>query len=378
MKTKIHPHDFLKTQILVDEFGVVTNATTINPLPIVAGRLFAPWHELRFFNSEEKMIMALEAIKLDYERKGISDYVVVEMRAEDHHTSAETARRIHTLTSMVRDYGGEDPDDDVLDRLEAKTMGILYSAMLQLTDDAYLEIIERLTDNEHYEEFLGEIEGAEGEERTCRLHEEVECIGEIPSDGFEIGYPAKFSAFERSDEWSTSKIFRSGALARNEVLTDSTICSELRGEQGVTKQRYSASLAKPDAKAIAKLRSELETMLVDNPQWRAMSSVALEQVSHLKGIQEVRVQVMNPCNTLLHIFLFIASDDMQYLPTFQLRVDFEEGSIIYVGHLVPNGSKPSLSEILEKHYENTALRALWSMNWGGTKRTMLKSPGTLA
>lgn len=359
-------------KIFVNDHGITTDVIAVEPLPITSGRLFAPWHELRFYNSETKMKLALKAIESDCERKGISDYVVIEMHAEDHHASAETARRIHTLTSMIGDYAGN-IDDETVTRLATKTIGLLYFAMLQLADQSYLEIIERLTDREHFEEFLESIDDSEGEDRTFRLHEEVECIdGEIPSDGLEIGYPAKFSAFERGDEWRTSNIYRFGALARNEILTDSTICSELRGEQGVTKQRYSASLAKPDAKSIAKLGSDLNAMLVDNPQWRAMSKIALEQVSLLNGIEEIRVEVMNPCNTLLHIFLSIASDDIQYLPTFQLRVHFEGESLVYVGHLVPNGGKPSLGKILEEHYENTAVKALWSMNWGGYEKDNAK------
>lgn len=360
-------------KISVDNRGIITDVISIDPLPITAGRLFAPWHTLRFFNSEEKMKSALEAIKSDCARKGISDYVVVEMRAEDHHASAETARRLHTLTSMIRDYGGEGPDDEILTKLAAKTIGLLYFAMLQLPDQDYLEIIKTLTDIGHFEEFIESIEDLEGDARTCSLHEQVECIdGEVPSDGLEIAYPAKFSAFERSDEWRTTNIYRFGALARNKLLTDSTICSELRGEQGVTKQRYSAHLIEPDARAITKLETHLDAMLEDNPQWRASSRFALQQISQFNDIKEIRVEVMNPCNTLLHMFLFIANDDIHYLPTFQLRVNFKRASLMYVGHLSPNGRKPSLGEILKRHYENTAVKALWSLNWGGYEKENAK------
>jgi hypothetical protein len=352
-------------QLVVDAEGCPTAALPVSPLPVSSGRLLAPWHEVRFFDSKKRVNHAISDFKKSCDEKGINDYVVVEMMAADHHRIAETERRLEALRRMRSTFEMDGDSDDSLPRLESKTVAMLYFAMLQMPDEMCLARITAI-DEEATENMLLEIEDLEGIERSCSLHENLLDVGRrVRHDGYEIGYPAKFTAFDQSDEWELTKVHRFGALARNQLLSDEAILSDLRGEQGVTRQGYVTTVVRPDEKALSRIERDLNEVLRDNPQWMTQVRQVFEGLRGAEEIQEIQVHVMNPCNTLLHFFLFLMEGDTTRLPAYRIRVAFPHNTKCYIGVLVPNGMKPSLKAILDRHYQGDGAVALMSLNWGG-------------
>lgn len=367
------PFSLTGIRLEVNSDGIPASAVAVEPLRITGGRLFTPWHELRFYDSDVRMAEAMNDFRLSCKEKGIDDYTVIEMTAAEHHQSAELSRRLAALSDIHARYGNGEQENEFPLRIEPTTVGLLYFAMLQISDEKCLAAVKALGKKEDVEEFLEVLEDQSGEARTGLLHEKILDVGmRIRHDGYEIGYPAKFSSFYRSDEWEVTSVHRFGALSRNTLLTDETILSELRGEQGVTRQGYERALRNPDAKALARVRQDVADVLRDNPQWAQQAKQVLEEISKKAGIKKLQISLMNPCNTLLHLFLFIHREDANYLPSLSIQVEREEDRTLYFGGLVPNGVNPSLKKILKDHYQDSAATALMSLSWGGYEENNAK------
>lgn len=360
------PFSLTGIRLHVDDKGVPISAAAVEPLRVTGGRLFAPWHELRLYDSAERMAEAMEDFRLSCKEKGIDDYTIIEMSAAEHHQSAELARRQAVLFDIHATCGDEKQVEELPFGIESATIGLLYFAMLQLPDAKCLTTVQALGDAEDVEEFLELLDDQAGEARSCLLHEKVLDVGRrVRHDGYEIGYPAKFSSFCQSDEWEVTRVHRFGALSRNALLSDETILSELRGEQGVTRQGYEKALSNPDSKALARVQQDVADVLRDNPQWAFQAKRVFDQIAKDGGVKSLKVSIMNPCNTLLHLFLFIHREDANYLPSFSIQVECQDETTFYMGCLVPTGVKPSLKHILDTHYQGSAAVALASLNWGG-------------
>ncbi len=190
------------------------------------GRFIAPWHNVYWYADSDSFQQGITAIEDAYHQKGIEDYVIVKFHFPDPSMS-------YTQYSALK---SEDVDGLDVKKLRENEY-IAYTAVQMLSKDKCLKILSQ--DKSMLAEAQELLPDMEEEEALCYLHESVETVAPFPkSDHYEIGYPAKFSYFFEHEDSMPLGIIRHGIFLRNTVLSDDTLYSELRGEDGSTGQIF--------------------------------------------------------------------------------------------------------------------------------------------
>jgi len=242
---------------------------------------------------------------------------------------------------------------------------IAYFAMQILRDDACLEVLKC---NPHLlRQTLEETEGMNGEELSGALHEAVSAMDPRPeSDFYEIGTPAKFSAFQDDHGFSISSVIRSGSFSRNKLLSDEEIVNEIHALDGITGHRFSKSIDISNHAHLSALRSQISSCLTHNPVWKRQILTMLDEVSQDFPNSTIDLHIYNPSTgvfTLLFPLVFEKGE--RYIPNFSLSVHTEEAVRIYTGGLQCEGIPIDYDALLDKYYSGTTEALFLSMTWGG-------------
>jgi hypothetical protein len=343
-------------QIVLDTSGQRLSCARIESVPIDQGRYLAPWHEINLYRDKESLDHGISSYDESCLEKGIKDYVLVVLKAaEDYNKRAEeslaTSLKMIEAAFNEQMFGeGGDLNEVALDKYEY----MLYFAPQILSKEFCLGILARFPERlEEVVEFTSEMSE---EEELCTLHENVYDLEPKPfRDWFEIGYAAKLKTKLLEDErWEVVRILRRGAFARNELLGDDAIMSELEGGTGSSGQGFKRTISLANRAHIASAKKDLGTALATNPSWLAHIYREIDEASRAHPEGSLEINVFCPSAGLFTIYFMATSEDsLSYMPHYAVSVVDADGNHVtsYIGLLAPIGQPVSLIKILEKYYE---------------------------
>jgi hypothetical protein len=123
-----------------------------------------------------------------------------------------------------------------------------YTAVQMFPDETCLQIIS--CDESLFKEAQNAILLMPTEERARYLHECVASVPPFPEcDYREIGYPAKFALFYQQEDGTILSTIRRGIFARNTLLPNSILYSELQGEESKVQRNSCHARHRPCKKA---------------------------------------------------------------------------------------------------------------------------------
>lgn len=348
-------------QLEVDEKNYTV---TTSPAPILSfsqGRFITPWHDVNWYFDQDSLDKGIASVEACCRAKGIIDYVIVVLRPPQPVHSEHQAAMRTTILQMAQMQGIATKEARELPLYEY----IAYFAMQALSVDQYLSILEQ--DTEQIEEVRDTVEGMDAEEALHFLQESVTVLEPRPdNDHYEIGYPAKLTKFLNEHEYHILSVRRYGMFARNELLDDESIVSELMGEDGSTGQRFSRTLRMSNRAHLATAKSDIAACLEQNPVWKHHVLRALDEIQHEFPEAEVDVSIYNPATGILTLYFPTTRDDgFLYIPTYSLIVRNPKPVRMYYGGLQADGSPITFRQILNKYYEGNLLGLLLTMTWGG-------------
>ena len=359
-------------KLLVDEVNRTLGAEIVEPLPVSAGRILSPWHEVSLYLDEGRLAEGIASYDASCQAKGITDYVMVQLRAApDFHERAvyATTHNLNLIDKVPRDPTQEDLAD-VAGRMKRLDHMIYFVPQLQSAGE-YLRMI--AADPNSYEEAKDFTEGMEGDELLCSLQEyALSAKPRVDRDYLEIGYPAKFkSKIIETERWTIQCLHRRGSFARNLVLSDDTIFSEIAGEAGTSGQRLKRSISLGDRADMSQIMKDVGECLRNNKVWASMIRAQLEEAKNDFPDGRADVSVFAPSTGILTLLFATTKDDgVLYVPSYGLSVYVDGNAVrIYIGELVPGSSEPrspaTFLEILKRYYVGDIGSLLMSMTWGG-------------
>lgn len=349
-------------ELLVDEQSGDITASEVSILPVVEGRFIAPWHDWNWYVSQESLNSGIASIEACCQEKGICDYVIAVLQPPEPIPSEHQSAMWEALGLVGN--ANLAPRPGSLPELP-KYQYIAYFAMQMLSEDRYLEILEH--DTKELKEVQDSAHEMDSEERLLFLHESVTALDPRPEqDHYEIGYPAKFIKCLDSYQCQVLEVRRYGVFARNPLLNDEAIISELRGEDGATGQRFKKTLSISNRAHLASARSDISACLDQNPVWRHHILSALNQIEQEFPQGEVDVSIYNPATGIFTPYLAVSREDgVLYVPSYSLTVRDPEPVRMYYGALQSVGAPLSFQQLLNKYYDGYLGNLLLTMSWGG-------------
>lgn len=311
-------------------------ATDTAPLPITAGRILSPWHEIGLYRSEERLKEGIASYDASCKAKGIEDYLLVIMIAPEGLYERGVIATANALSSIQGGTGrATDAEIDEMSQKLDRRDWIIYFVPQLLTAEAYLKIIEGTP--ELFEEAKEFPESMSEEEALCSLQEyALDAKPKVDRDSIEIGYPAKFKSKLIGEEgWAVREVLRRGAFERNSALTDSTILSEIAGEAGTSGQRFKRSVKLSDKAALSSALNDIKECLVNNPAWAGQIAFQLGEARRDFPHATANISVFAPSTGVFTIFFSSSRDDgALYVPTYSMHV-VDEGLFrrMYAGEL---------------------------------------------
>ena len=359
-------------KLLVDEASGTLHAEIVEPLPVNAGRVLSPWHEISLYLSESRLAEGIASYDASCKAKGITDYVMVQLRAAPDFYERALYATAYNLT-LIREIPRELTQEDlagVAGRMKRLDHMIYFVPQLQSAEE-YLRVI--AADPDSYEEAKDFSENMEGDELLCSLQEYA--LGATPRvdrDYLEIGYPAKFkNKIIETEGWTVECLHRRGSFARNLVLSDDTILGEIAGEAGTSGQRLKRSISLADRAEMSQIMKDIRECLSNNPVWANLIRTQLEEAKNDFPAGMVHVSVFAPSTGIMTLLLATTKDDgVLYVPSYRLSVHVAGNPVrIYVGELVSGGPEPrsptTFLDILKRYYGGDIGSLTMSMTRGG-------------
>lgn len=337
------------------------NILPIMVLPITNGRFIAPWHDMCWYINKDTLQKGIQSMERSCKVKGIDDFIIVVIQLDHPIISKKEAQMKEAILQMAA-LGGMPANKDV--KLPTYEF-VAYFAMQTLSKEKCLSILS--ADKGQYEEAQEVIGDMGEEEELCYLHESV--VGLDPSfykDFYEIGYPAKINDFLESMEYSIQEIRRYGIFEKNNLLSDSTIISELLGEDGSTGQKLKRMVDVCNRTHMESLRKEVKTALAENTVWRNHILRCLDEIENEFPAAKVEVSIYNPATGVFTVYLAAVKENgFLYIPSYCLLVHDPEPVRMYYGGLQDFGKAMTFHEIVDKYYNGSLGELLMTMTWGG-------------
>lgn len=366
-----------ETTISVDGFkvelspdGRSLSAHKIDTLPINQGRYLAPWHELNMYHDRASLLRGIADYDLCCQEKNIEDYVLVVLKAADDFNENAAIALESSLREISKFLGTETLSEVSVGSspipLETYEY-ILYFSPQILSKEFCLELI--ASDKELLEEVEAYTADMSTEAELCTLHTNVFDMDPTPfRDYFDIGNSAKFRTTLLQDEgWTVEEVLRRGMFARNELLTDDAIISELSGETGSSGRSFKRTVNMANSAHVASARSDLSTALATNRAWLAQINRVIDDVLRDAPRASIDISVYCPSSGLFTLY-FIATDgsSMDHIPYYAVTVKDESGKVLntYYGLLIPDREPKTFEEILDKYYDGQVGRLMFLASTG--------------
>lgn len=345
-------------QIDITEDPADFQVLPILPLPIKQGRFIAPWHNVYWYDDLASFQQGIDAIENAYSQKGIDDYVIVKFHLPDPSMT-------YIYNSILKDketdifHAGKTTNPPQMNEY------IAYTAVQILSTDKCLQIISH--DEDALAEAIEILPDMDDEEALCYLHECVEAIEPSPKcDYYEIGYPAKFSHIFEHEDCTPLGIIRHGIFARNAVLSDDTLYSELQGEDGSTGAKFRKNVRISNHAHVKALKEDITSALKTNPVWQGHILHIIDEVKSEFPDSEIDISIFNPCTGIFAIYYTLTKDDgLLYLPSYRILVKNQVNTRLYFGALETGGPAKTFSQLLDKYYYGRLDVLLISLTWGG-------------
>ncbi len=349
-------------EIVVTDDGADFHVNLVHPLSISQGRFIAPWHDMYWYKDASALENGVHSIQKTYQEKQIDDYVLVTFYFRNELSAEERVAAMRA--SVAQMVGIEESEVSTLPEIPVHEY-IAYTGLQILTKEKCLQIISR--DSDVIEEVQELLPDMEEEEALCYLHESVGDMKPRPqNDYYEIGYPAKFGELLDAPNSEILNIIRHGSFARNALLSDETIISELRGEDGSTGQRFKKKLFVNNTTHIKTLKSEISSCLSENPIWKAHILRIIEEVQVEFPDSEIDISIYNPCTGVFTIYYATTREDgLLYIPSYHIIVHDPNDVRMYFGALENTGNALSFPKVLKKYYDGNLNALLLAATWGG-------------
>ena len=338
------------------------------PLKITAGRTLSPWHELNLYTNKENLLRGVESYVRANSSKGIDDYVLVVLEAPLGHHEKVVATTREGFANVHRRYSDEvnyNEIDALLEKLEEYKY-ILYFVPQLLSPEACKEALQRT--DEDMEELTEILEDMEEEESLCTLHEHLFAAEPRTfSERYEIGYPAKFSSRLIANEgWSIVEIKRYGSLARNQLLAERTIISEICGETGSSGQTFKRSISMASKSQVSAARLEIAECLPINPSWRSNILSHLDEIEKDHPDSVVDISIYSPSTGLFTLFFAVTMEQGEsFIPSYSLAVKNNgDTTTLFFGDLETRENNATFREVIDKFYDGDIGIFLLSATWG--------------
>lgn len=340
----------------------------VAPLKITAGRTLSPWHELNYYSNTENLQKGLQSYVDANKKKGIDSYVIVMLDAPSGHHEMTLAATREGMANVRRQFGDEADYDEIDASLESMVeyKHILYFVPQLLSENACVDALQQ--SGEDMDELREILEDMGEEETLCVLHEHLfSAEPKTHNERYEIGDPAKFkSRLIDAEGWSISSITRYGALARNMLLTDETIISEICGETGVTGQKYKRSISMARKSQLSAAKSEIAECLSTNPVWSSNILAHLNEIESDHPDAEVDISIFNPSTGLFTLFFAVTKEQgILFVPTYSLLIRNDgNASALYFGELAADGNSRTFQEVINEFYNGDIGSLLMNATWG--------------
>lgn len=353
----------------VDKDGIPTNAMPVTPIELAEDRLFAPWHELNLYESEQSLRKGIESYEKSCKEKEINNFVLVVMQPPpDHHQRSVEATQNY-LNTLHNSMGNPNEEPMLVADKMPEYRYLVYFATLQLPEALCLSYAKSKLQGEDLEDFESYISDMNGDELLCTLHTKLyELEPDTERDHYEIGYPAKFGNRLLDEEgWTIDRIQRYGTLRANTNLTDEAIIDDLRGADGKNLQGYRKSFRPSIAAEVAEVQAGTKRCLRDNPLWRNQILRILDEFLPNDPAVEANITIFNPANFCLSLYRYLTQEDgADYIPYYILEFKKDSELVFFTfGTMRPTNGTPSFSSLIEKHYGGNNNELLYSLSWGG-------------
>jgi hypothetical protein len=352
-------------EISVNEDFRITSINQITPCKTKNGRLFSPIQNCSLYYTEENMGKGIISHFDIYEQKGISDFVLVKLKAPpiDHKKYKED------LEEMLANILGEDKSNfkGQFDDLQHKPY-MIYSAFQRLDKETYFNTLKK--DKDLYEETKEFIESdLTDEDDIIETLESNAIFNTKPwfySDETEIGSPAKFRTKILEDEkWEIMEIIRSETLQSNLLLTDSKILSEIKGKTGVSNVELEAKCDINHIALVNEIKENSKNCLKHNVIWRNDIDNFITEKSKLHN-GKMRISIFSPNNIILTIMHMITEEEpLRWLPNYFVEFNSVEENRVFLGTFHWTGKVESFEFIVDKYYHGDPINILNPMIWGG-------------
>ena len=334
----------------------------VHPLSVSQGRFIAPWHDMYWYRDTSALENGVHSIQKAYQEKQIDDYVLITFYFRNELSVEERVAAMRT--SIAQMVGIDESEVSPLPEIPVYEY-IAYTGLQILTKEKCLKILSR--DSDVIEEVQELLPDMEEEEALCYLHESVGGMKpRAQNDYYEIGYPAKFGNLLDAPNSEILNIIRHGSFARNALLSDETIISELRGEDGSTGQRFKKKISINNTAHIRTLKSEISSCLSDNPIWKAHILRIIEEIQAEFSDSEIDISIYNPCTGVFTIYYSTTrKDGLLYIPSYHIIVHNPKDVRMYFGALEKAGEALTFPQILDKYYSGNLDALLLAVTWGG-------------
>ncbi|MDE0716951.1 MAG: endonuclease NucS [Rhodospirillaceae bacterium] len=340
----------------------------VKPVEITSGRVLSPWHELNMYTDKTSLLRGVNSYVHANNSKGIDNYVLVILEAPaGHHERVLEATR-EGLAKVQRRYTNEvdyNAINSQLEKLEEYKF-ILYFVPQLLAREACIEALRR--SDEDLEELKEILEDMDEDEALCTLHENLFAANPRTfNEHYEIGYPAKFKSRLIDDEgWKIVEMKRYGSLARNQLLTDQTIISEICGETGSSGQTFKRIISMASKSQVSIARSEIAECLSDNPIWRSHILSHLDEIQNDFPSSNVEISIFNPSTGLFSLFFAVTMERGElYIPSYSLVVrNKDEIVLLFFGDLAAGENQATFREVIDRFYDGDIGMLLMSAIWG--------------
>ena len=352
-------------QIDISEDNIDFQVQSIAPLPIVQGRLIAPWHNVYWYADDSAFQQGIAAIEHAYQQKGIDDYVIVKFYLPDHSTPDERRAALQAQVAGILNVSEPELFDSLSNISIPVHEYIAYTAVQMLSKDKCMQIIS--CDKDQLEEAQELLPSMEEDEALRYLHESVESVEPTPqSDYYEIGYPPKFSKFYESPNCTSLGIIRHGIFLRNAVLTDDAIYSELQGKDSSTGQKFKKTVDMQNLAHVKNLKEDIAAVLETNPVWRNHILQIIDEIKSKFPDSKIDIYVFNPSTGVFTIYYALAKEEgYLYLPNYYILVKNPTETRLYFGALEASGSSMTFPQLLQEYYNGSLTALLMSVTWGG-------------
>lgn len=327
-------------------------------------RILSSVQMANYYYNKESLDKGLEEHINYFKNRGVDSFALLILKSPENYKEL--------VRDSIKNFKGEIFKNISIEDFEKNVdyQFMIYSVNQLLSLEKYKAICSKYYSDSYTEEMIEDI--LSNEEAT--VYDQMEQFNELiiekepfpDSDFAEIGTPAKYNKFIEIEGWKLLEIKRFGALSENKFLDDEKIEEEIRAS-GTTGERYIAQIDLQNVASISRVKREIKNCLSDNIVWRNHIMEIIDALEvEKKEIKKVRCSIYNPMNIIYSIHLICSdSQGILYIPSYQIEVEMNNETRMYIGYLDGIFNNLSMNEILTKFWNSEPSEFLFPLTWGG-------------